>query len=170
VGVALLLLVAGVDWSTGLVTATGVGVADRHAPSPAVARGTSRRAAEDAARVQLAREVSKLAKLDAGVVKALVADAFSVAAYPDTDGSWTVTMAVPLEAIRLARSSPGPRAWTDDKGPPVLVVEGAKLKPALLDVPAIFVDKVPDWAKDAPRVKKPEGGGPGTLYVISSAR
>ncbi len=47
-----------VDWAKGLVTANGVGIADRHAPNPAVARGTSRRGAEDAARKKLADEVA----------------------------------------------------------------------------------------------------------------
>src|SRR5690349_4314239 len=34
---------ARVDWAAGRITAGGTGLADRHAPSPAVAPGTSRR-------------------------------------------------------------------------------------------------------------------------------
>ena len=51
---------AKVDWATGLVTAEGVGIADRHAPSPAVARGTSRRGAEEAAKRALAEKIAAL--------------------------------------------------------------------------------------------------------------
>ena len=43
-----------IDWATGLVTAEGIGLADRQAPNPAVARGPARRKAEDAARQVLA--------------------------------------------------------------------------------------------------------------------
>jgi hypothetical protein len=43
-----------IDWAAGQLVALGLGLADRHAPSPAVARGTARRGAEDAARAQLA--------------------------------------------------------------------------------------------------------------------
>src|SRR3954465_4755319 len=44
---------ARVDWAAGWVIAGGTGIADRHAPSPAVALGTSRRGAEDAARQRI---------------------------------------------------------------------------------------------------------------------
>src|ERR1043165_7863637 len=44
---------ARVDWAAGLVIAGGTGIADRHAPSPAVALGTSRRGAEDDARQRI---------------------------------------------------------------------------------------------------------------------
>src|SRR5438132_5423526 len=75
---------ADVDWGKGLVTAEGVGVADRHAPSPAVARGTSRRGAEDQARRAIAAELGKLPlaaggkvgdKLAADKIQAVVAGA-----------------------------------------------------------------------------------------------
>ncbi|HEX4455249.1 MAG TPA: hypothetical protein VH143_30520, partial [Kofleriaceae bacterium] len=93
---------AGVDWATGLVTADGLGVADRHAPSPATARGTSRRVAEDAAKAELARailalpvagggSVGKRAETDPAVkprLDAAVAHAYAVAAEPETDGAW----------------------------------------------------------------------------------
>src|SRR5215475_11949501 len=92
---------ADVDWAQGLVTAQGVGVADRHAPNPAVARGTSRRGAEDAARAKLAVEIAALpvaaggkvgdAAKDADVkarLTAAVDRAMTVAAEPETDGAW----------------------------------------------------------------------------------
>src|SRR2546430_13453817 len=89
---------ADVDWGKGLITADGVGVADRHAPSPAVARGTSRRGAEDQARRALASELAKLPlaagrKLGADKIEKVVAGAFAVAAEPETDGAWRVTLA-----------------------------------------------------------------------------
>src|SRR5688572_10692987 len=61
---------ARVDWSRGLVIADGVGVADRHAPNPAVARGTSRRDAEDAARKVLEGKLGDLPLAGGGTVSA----------------------------------------------------------------------------------------------------
>src|SRR6185503_17336251 len=61
-----------------------------------------------------------------------VANAFAVEADPDTDGSWRVTLAVPIEAVRQAIA--GPRALAvgaADQGPAVVVVEGAKATPAV---------------------------------------
>ena len=48
---------ATVDWARGLVIAEAVGIADRHAPSPAVARGTSRRVAEAFAKKAIATKL-----------------------------------------------------------------------------------------------------------------
>ena len=117
---------ADVDWAKGLVTAQGIGIADRHAPNPAVARGTSRRAAEDAARGQLAKSVGALPVAGGGTIATkakdpavkgridrAVAQAISVAAQPETDGAWTVTMAVPIEALRQALVG-GPREVSGD--------------------------------------------------------
>jgi len=82
---------AKVDWATGLVTADGVGIADRHAPSPAVARGTSRRGAEEAAKRALAAKIATLPLAIGGTVgeraKAAVDGAFAIAAEPETDGA-----------------------------------------------------------------------------------
>src|SRR5690242_12110336 len=122
---ALILLLApaiahaDVDWAQGMVTARGVGVADRHAPNPAVARGTSRRAAEEAARGKLAVAVAALPVASGGKVSdaakaadvkarlaAAVDHAMELAAEPETDGSWTVTLAVPIEAVRQAITGP----------------------------------------------------------------
>jgi hypothetical protein len=183
---------AGVDWATGMVTADGIGVADRHAPNPAVARGTSRRGAEDAARRTLAAEVAALplakggkvadAANDAEVAARLAAavdHAIAVAAEPETDGAWRVTMAVPIEAVRQAVAEPGgsralPQAG--DHEPPVTIVDGVAGTPVVgaLDAATVWVKAVPAWAKDAPHVTGKRGRhaiegitpGAATLYVI----
>src|SRR5512146_854284 len=51
---------ARIDWAAGRVAAGGTGIADRHAPSPAVALGTSRRGAELAAKQRLAGKLGSL--------------------------------------------------------------------------------------------------------------
>jgi len=182
---------ADVDWATGLVTAPGVGVADRHAPNPAVARGTSRRVAEDAARAKLAGEIAALPVAGGGKVgdkakdadvKARLADAVAhameIAAEPETDGAWRVTMAVPIEAVRQAIEA-GPRPLGDkgDAPPAVVVVDGAAGKPVVgaLAAASVWVAELPAWAKDAPHVsgKRGKAGAiegidvkPQALYVI----
>lgn len=164
---------AQVDWAKGVITAPGIGLADRHAPNPAVARGTSRRKAEDAGRKALAAELAALPLAEGGTVKAKLADpaiakriasaverAYAISAEPETDGSWRVTMALPVEAIRQALI--GPRALAagaTDTGPAAIVVEGTTGKPSLgvtvggIAGAAIWVKAVPAWAKDAPRIK-----------------
>jgi len=173
-----------IDWARGLVIADGVGVADRHAPNPAVARGTSKRGAEDAARKVLSAKVGELpvngggkvadkAKKDAAVktrLDAAVAAAVTLDAEPETDGAWRVTMAVPIEAVRQALEGGARVLGADgDKGASVAVVEGMKGKPAVgaIDAPTIWVTAVPAWAKDAPKVEA-KGLSPTaqTLYVI----
>lgn len=189
-----------VDWAAGRVTATGVGLADRHAPNPAVARGPARRKADDAAKARLARALPALPlatggtladKLGDPAVKArldrAIASAIAVESETEleTDGSWRVTLAVPIEAVRQALT--GPRALPADGDakapPPVVIVEGVTVKPAVgytvggLPAPTLWVAKVPAWAKDAPRVKATgakagaidASAGPGsaaTLFVI----
>jgi hypothetical protein len=195
--IALVLAVAAgvahaeVDWAAGLVTAKGLGIADRHAPSPAAAREPARRRAEASAREALAKELAALplagkTKLSDPAVKPRLERALAAAITVDstlhTDGSWNVTLAVPIEAVRQAIA--GPRVANDaDKDPPVIVVEGVKGKPAVgvtvggIAAAAIWVTEVPAWAKDAPRVKakatKPgaielagKHGGPATLFVL----
>jgi hypothetical protein len=162
---------ADVDWGKGLVTAPGIGLADRQAPNPAVARGPSRRRAEEAARVALANQLPALALAGGGTlaarlsdpaikarVDAAVAGAFSVSAEPETDGSWTVTMAVPIEALRQALTAP--RAITaSDAGPAVAIVEGVSATPAIgytiggLAAATVFLKEPPAWAKGAPKIK-----------------
>lgn len=172
---------ADTDWAAGLVTATGIGIADRHAPSPAAAREPARHAAEDAARKQLAAKLPAIPlagggkvgdKLADPQVKAridrVVAAAIVVDAVPDTDGSYKVTMAVPLEAIRQALAA-GPRtlAGDADTAPAVVIVDGvpASARPALgwtvdaLAAPTLWVKAAPAWAKDAPHVKASSASG-----------
>ncbi len=160
-----------IDWATGIVTAEGLGIADRHAPNPSVARGTSRRGAEEAAKKELAASVAQLGLADGGTVRKLVApaikarldravaQAIAVAAQPETDGAWRVTMGVPIEAVRQAIEG-GPRVsdGDGDRGPAVVVVEGVTAKPAVgwtvggQHAATIWVTAVPAWAKDAPHV------------------
>lgn len=164
---------AQIDWERGQVTATGIGLADRHAPNPVVARGPARRRAEDAARAALAKAMPELplasgerladALADPDVkarVDRAIADARAVATELETDGSWQVTLAVPVEAVRQAVT--GPRALPaggDAEGAPVVIVEGVTAAPAVgytvggLAAPTVWVDQVPAWAKRAPRVK-----------------
>ncbi|HEU0033696.1 MAG TPA: hypothetical protein VFQ53_23880 [Kofleriaceae bacterium] len=197
---------ADVQWDKGLVTANGIGIADRHAPSPASAREPARRAAEDAARAKLAAQIPSLplatkqtvkARLSEAKIKAridrAVAAAIVIDSTPQTDGSWTVTMAVPIEAVRQAIS--GTRALDlkagakdDHADPPVVVVTDVPLKPSIVwavgssDAATIWVDSeaaLPAWAKAAPRAKavgvkggtiglESTGavGGPSTLFVL----
>src|SRR5262245_28637146 len=104
-----------VDWARGLVIADAVGIADRHAPNPAVARGTSRRGAEEAAEKLIAGKLAELPLAGGGKVADKAKDdavkarldravdaAITLAAEPQTDGAWRVTMAVPIEAVRQA--------------------------------------------------------------------
>lgn len=186
---------AQIDWAQGLVIAGGTSVADRHAPSPAVALGTSRRGAEDAARKRIAAAIKTLPHASGGTlarrlaapavqarVDAAVAAAITLTAEPETDGSWRVVLGVPLEAIRVALDEPRALPATGDRGPPVIVVEGAALRPALgatvngAAAAIVWVKDVPAWAKDAPRAKARSAkagaidlaspGTEATLYVV----
>jgi hypothetical protein len=161
-----------IDWARGLVIADAVGVADRHAPNPAVARGTSKRGAEQAAQRQIAAKLGDLPLATGGKVadKAkdkdvqarldrAVASAITLSADPETDGAWKVTLALPIEAVRLAIAGPRALGPDGDKGSTVIVVEGVTAKPAVgwkidgIDAPTLWVTEVPAWAKDAHRAK-----------------
>jgi hypothetical protein len=200
-GLGLLLLVAAprayadrvdadaarVDWAAGQVVAGGTGIADRHAPSPAVALGTSRRGAEDAARHKLAAKLGALPlagggsladKLTDPAIKArvdlAVAAAIAIAAEPETDGSWHVTLAVPLEALRQAIAGPRALPAAGDSGPPVIVVDGVTAHPALgwtidgASVPVLWVKAAPAWASNAPHIKAGASGAAGATGVGAS--
>ncbi|HWU88142.1 MAG TPA: hypothetical protein VN253_12735 [Kofleriaceae bacterium] len=192
------------DWARGLVLASAVGIADRHAPSPIAARGPARRAAEEAARKQLAAALPALPLAEGGTLAAKLADAavkarvdravaaaLVVDAEPSTDGSWNVTLGVPIEAIRQALAGPRPVPASDSEGPEIVVVNLAvgnrPVAPAIgyklgqLAAPTIWVKDVPAWAKDAPRVSARAGksgvleltdpkGSESTLWVIVSPR
>jgi len=190
---------ARVDWAAGWVIAGGTGIADRHAPSPAVALGTSRRGAEDVARRRISDALGALPLAAGGTladrlgdaairarVDAAVAAAIAIAAEPETDGSWRVTLAVPLEAIRIALGAPRALPAAGDRGPRVVVVEGAPARPAIgwtvagVEAATLWVRDVPAWAKDAPRIaarsarggaiEAPATGSAATLYVIVSPK
>jgi hypothetical protein len=189
------------DWARGLVLASAVGIADRHAPSPVAARGPARRAAEEAARKQLAAALPVLPLAEGGTlagkleeaevkrrVDRAIAAALVVDAEPSTDGSWKVTLGVPIEAVRQALAGPRPVAASDPAGPEIVVVlPDRAVTPAIgyklgkLAAPAIWVKDVPAWAKDAPRVAARAGkagvlelaepkGSESTLFVIVSPR
>jgi hypothetical protein len=187
---------ARIDWAAGRVVAGGTGVADRHAPSPAVALGTSRRGAEDLARRRIAGKLGSIPLASGGTladrlgdaaikarVDAAVEAAIPIAAEPETDGSWHVTLAVPLEAVRIALGAPRALAPAGDRGPAVVVVDGVAARPALgwtvagIAAATVWVREVPAWAKDAPRVTARSArageiaadaasGTPATLYVL----
>ena len=187
---------ARVDWAAGQVIAGGTGIADRHAPSPAGARGTSRRGAVEAAQRRIAAKLGSLPLAAGGTlatrlgdaavkarIDAAVGAAITLAAEPETDGSWHVTLAVPLEAIRVALDAPRALPAAGDAGPPVVVVEGMAGKPAIgwtvggAAAATLWVKDIPEWARGAPRVKARSAtrgaialdaapGGPATLYVI----
>ncbi len=187
---------ARIDWAAGHVVAGGTGLADRHAPSPAVALGTSRRGAEQAARERLAAKLGGLPLATGGTLAEKLTDpavrarvtaateaAISLAADPETDGSWRVTLAVPLEAIRQALVAPRALPAAGDAGAPVVVVEGVAARPAIgwtvggVGAATIWVKDVPAWAKDAPRTRATSAkagaitvedhpGNAATLYVL----
>jgi hypothetical protein len=147
--------------------------------------------AEDAARKQLAAQLPALPHARGGTVKdqlgastaaaeriaKAVERAYTIAATPQTDGSWNVTLALPLEAVRQALDG-GPRvqAAGGDLDPPVVIVEGVTTKPALGYAigrsagPVVWRKDVPAWAKNAPRVKAGSlptmNGGPSTLHLV----
>ena len=185
---------AHLDWARGLVIAGGVGVADRHAPSPAVARGTSRRGAEDAAKTALALAIAALPLAAGGTVgdkaQGALAAVVELEADPETDGAWHVVMAVPLEAVRQAVAGSARHVEAaGDHGATAIVLDGvpAGTRPAVgwtvggKAMATVWVSAVPAWAKDAPHVKAtgaaggaiaaalPATAGPGTLALIVSA-
>ncbi len=179
---------AKVDWARGLVIADGIGVADRHAPSPAVARGTSRRVAEDRAKATIRGALAKLPVASGGTAgdkaaQAALSAAFALDAEPETDGAWRVTMAVPIEAVRQAIAGVRALPKDGDKDPAVVVIDGVKAQPAVgwkvgrVEAAAIWPDAAPEWAKDAPHVRAKAAragaidvdrmvGGPATLFVV----
>jgi hypothetical protein len=163
---------AKIDWAKGAVIASGIGVADRQAPNPAVARGTSRRKAEDAARKAIAAALPSLLLATGGTladkltdakvkerVDRAVAAAVPIDADPETDGAWRVRMAVPIEAVRQALTGRRELPAGGDTGPAVVIVEGVSVKPAVgytiggLSAGTWWAKDLPPWAKSAPRVK-----------------
>jgi hypothetical protein len=119
-----------IDWGRGVITARGVGPADRHAPAPAVARDAARLRAEDAAHAALAAAARALApagradlaaRLDRAVARATV-EAIDLG----TDGSVTLTAAVPLEAVRVAAAGARRPAADGEPPAPTVVIDARK--------------------------------------------
>lgn len=122
------------DWTAGQLTARGLGVADRHAPSPAAARDAAKRRAIADAAAQLVSAAAELplaggelvgARVTAVVLAELAAEASLSSAEPLVDGSWRVELALPLEALRQAAAGaarPAPADGDAAAVPAVLVV------------------------------------------------
>jgi hypothetical protein len=119
------------DWSTGQLIAHGFGVADRHAPSPAVAReAAQRRAIADATRELIdAAKALPLANgdpigkvLSEAKLAIAATEATLVSAEPLVDGSWRVELGLPLEALRVAVDGPRQVPRGGDTGPAVWII------------------------------------------------
>lgn len=135
------------DWSAGQLVARGLGVADRRAPSPAVARDAARRRAiADAVRQLIAgaaqlplaggqRLFDRLAK--ERLAELAAAEAVVLAAELLVDGSWRVEVALPLEALRQAAFAEPASASASASGARVLPAKGdASAAPAVVIVRA----------------------------------
>lgn len=141
--------------------------------------------AEDTARKQLAAQIPGLPHARGGTVNdqlgastaaaeriaKAVERAYTIAATPQTDGSWTVTLALPLEAVRQAiDGNTRSQLPEGDIAPAVVIVEGVTVKPALgyaighRAAAVIWRKDVPAWAKDAPRVNA-TGAKPGSIEI-----
>lgn len=128
---------AAVDWTRGLVVATGAGTADVRAPSPDIARLGAERAARERAGQRLVAHARALPTADGRTVGERVdadADAAArfarVAAEPitlgvelESDGSATVELALPLESIRLALAPGAVVAGAVGEAPTAIVVD-----------------------------------------------
>jgi hypothetical protein len=147
---------ATVDWSHGVITAHGVGPADRHAPSPAVARDAARVRAEDAARAALGTAAKQLPGVEAGALAdaalaRAVARATVVAMDVGTDGSVTVALALPIEAVRVAIAGPRRAEPAAGDAPPAVIVDATRLEVTprvglaigAWTGPVLFVDAAP---------------------------
>jgi hypothetical protein len=174
-----------VDWSRGLVTATGIGLADRHAPSPAVGRAASRRRADAAARAELASALGEVAWIAGGKPGELAAregwieaHAVVVDATLNPDGSWRVTMGLPVEAIRAGLggvrelSADGDKDETralviDARAIDVAPVGGAGIGDAKTAGATLWVDAPPkqDLVGDKPALRKAKAMKDGVIEV-----
>jgi hypothetical protein len=140
---------ATIDWSRGVVTATGVGLADRHAPSPAVGRVASRRRAEDAARGKLAAALAQVPWIAGGSPEALgvlakrdgwlETRAVVIDATLNPDGSWRVTLGLPIEAIRIGLAGPRVLPTAGDRDAPRAVVIDARVVKGLAPVGGVGI-------------------------------
>jgi hypothetical protein len=130
-----------IDWTRGVLVARGFGPADRHAPSPAVARVAAQRAAEDQARTRLAEAVQALPVAGGGTVQdAATGQAVrrlerAIARAPidrsdlSSDGSARVEVVLGLEAVRQALTGPRELAPTTDEPTGATMVIDARAAP-----------------------------------------
>jgi hypothetical protein len=138
---------ARVDWTRGLLIATGAAAGDLRAPSAELARLKAERQARDAARTQLRRHARDLALADGRELGAALEG--KAAARFDraleslldehvehaSDGSVVLTAALPLESVRAAVFGPAPPASAGQDGPTAIVVDAGRH----LDRPALGV-------------------------------
>ena len=167
-----------IDWSAGTLRAKGIGPADRHAPSPAVARVGARRSAEMQARTKLLKAARALKAADGGTVgaaidkdeaaKARLAAEIERAPVVEvdllTDGSARVTLALGIEAVRQALS--GSRTATTDEKAVVWIVDAKSAAPAVgwaVEVGGARWDGPVLWARD-------RGGAPADAVVAKATR
>jgi hypothetical protein len=135
-----------VDWTRGALLARGVAAADRHAPSPAVARVAAERRAVDRARARLAVAVDRVpgaaAAASGGTVAADVRAAIArelerapvIVRDFRPDGSVLVEVGLGLEALRQVTAGPRVLVAGADEGAASLVVadgRAAGVQPAL---------------------------------------
>ena len=130
---------ARVDWTRGLLIATGAAAADLRAASPELARFAAERQAREAARRrlrQLARGLDLAGGRELGAaLTGAAAERFDRAldAVLDeridhaSDGSVVLAAALPLEAVRAALFGPSPPAAAKtERGPTAIVVEAGR--------------------------------------------
>src|SRR5689334_15712276 len=118
-----------VRWTDARLEAVGAGAADIRAPNADVARVGATRVALEAARARLAKAAADLPVAGGGTVgdrlkadadararlDAAVARAVDASARYSSDGSVELTVALPLEAVRVALAPPSdPPAASDD--------------------------------------------------------
>lgn len=137
---------ARVDWTRGLLIATGAAAGDLRAPSPEVARVKAERQARDAARARLEKLARDLALADGKKLGGALGGEASarldraLAHLVDqriqhaSDGSVVLEAALPLEAARAAVFGAGePAAPGSEKLPTAIVIEAGRhmKRPAL---------------------------------------
>ncbi|MBP9085237.1 MAG: hypothetical protein KBG15_03925 [Kofleriaceae bacterium] len=100
-----------IDWSAGLMVAKGLGLADRRAPAPDVARAAARSRGVAQARQRMSDALllvpwadgkGSAAQLTSAQLATLVDMATLRAAQPQTDGGWQIELQLSLEVLRQA--------------------------------------------------------------------
>ncbi len=124
-----------IDWKRGLLIVTETRIADLRAPNATIARIRAERIARDNARDKLLAAAEKI-KLASGRTVANAAkgesrkrldalEPLTLAVDYGSDGTATVTLGLPLEAIRVALF--GPSRLASEREPNALVVDAKKL-------------------------------------------